>query len=126
MVENANNLAHSPQYGKHRTGVTAVDGLPATLTTKRLGMACEGYLAALIQVIPSGGANPTVEVLTWSDEAGHFVPQVAAAVVAGPGANLPFEFEFFCRSRYFFVRFTVLAGGSCEVVATGSELDHLR
>lgn len=123
----AKALSHAPVYVEHRHGVVAVDGLVATLTNPALGIACPGYEQAHVQVVPSGGANPSVEVLVWSDAAGHFINPVGTEFVqAGTGVNTSYEFTVPVRSRLFFVRVTAIAAGSCSVFVAGSELDHER
>jgi len=120
------SIQHAPDYSAHREAVAGADGLPATLTNKTVGMNCHGYLSSLVQIVPSGGSNPTVELLTWSDAAGHFIPQVPAAIFAAPGADLPFEITVECRSRIIFVRFTINAAGVADAYIAGHELDHTR
>lgn len=120
------SLSHAPEYVTHREGVTAPDAAPSLLTDQKQGINSAAYLSALVQVIPTGGANPSVQILTWSDAAGKFIVQNPDLVRTGAGADVPYEFQFECRSRRFFVRVTAIAAGSCDVYVAGHELDHAR
>jgi len=113
----------APKYSRHRTAVTAADA--AIMTDRKVGCNCEGYTHAHIQVIPTGGANPTVEVLWWSEAASKFVEDHVLISKAGKGANVPFEFTVDCRGRIMFVRFDLLTAGTCEVMVSGFHTSQL-
>lgn len=120
-----NSLKHAPKYTQHRAGVSAVDSLPET--EKGRGMNTDGYLAAHVQVVPSGGANPSVKVQVWSDALGQFIDVTETEFAqTGAGADVPYEFTIPVRSRAVFVAVTALAAGTCDIYMAGSELDHLR
>lgn len=120
------SIKHAPEYVAHREGLTAPDAAPPQ-TNKTLGMATDGYLAAHIQVLPSGGANPSVQVQVWSEALGQFITPVDTDFAqTGAGADTPYEFTIFCRSRRIWVRATALAAGSVDIYVAGTELDHLR
>jgi hypothetical protein len=107
----------APEYALHREGVAVVDVIANVAKTQGMNMAT--YERAHIQVIPSGGADPTVRVHWWSEEAGRFVVDKDYIAVAGEGANTPYEFTVNCRGRRMFVAITVLAGGTANVRVSG-------
>lgn len=111
--------AGSPNYALYRQGVAAVDNL--TNVPKAHGMNMSTYDRAHIQVMPAGGANPTVRVYYWSEEASAFIQSTEAAV-AGVGADTPHEFTVECRGRIMFVAVTVLAGGTVDIAVSGSRV----
>lgn len=117
MAETQGNPYAAPRYARHRSGVTAADA--AIIEDRTVGCNTEGYTHAHIQVIPTGGGNPTVEVLWWSEAAGRFIEDHVLVSKAGKGANVPFEFTVDCQNRIMFVRFDVLAAGTCEVMVSG-------
>lgn len=107
----------APQYAMHRKGVAAVDS--AALAQEENGCNAGGYSDVHVQVVPSGGANPTVEVLWWSDPASVFVKEQVALTKAGIGADKPFEFTIQPKGRIFLVAVTVIAAGSVDVFVSG-------
>ena len=124
MVDLQRSPKHAPEYAHHRAVRDAVDTLPET--DLRHGMNMSGYLYAHVQVLPSSGANPSVEVLVWGQ--GRFVQLSPAETRAGVGADTPYELTFPCRSRIIFVAVTggVSPGQAVDIFVAGSELDHLR
>jgi hypothetical protein len=123
-MEPTQSPTHAPEYAKHRENVTTVDTLP--ITNPDRGMNMLGFITANIQVIPSGGANPTVQVLWWSEEAQRFVQEHTPISRAGVGADTPFEFSVNAANRRLFVAVTTLAAGAVKIMVSGSELDHYR
>lgn len=113
----------APSYVKHREGVAALDA--AAPTEKKQGINAARYKKAHVQVVPSGGANPTVEVLFWSDVAGKFIKGHTALTRAGIGADTPFEFTFDVEGRIFFVMVTALAAGAVTVAVAGSDKESV-
>lgn len=116
------SLKIAPQYAPHRRGVAAVDTPPET--EKSHGINGGHYRTAHVQVIPTGGANPTVEVYWWSETAGEFVQEHTPLQFAGVGADTGFEFTIECRGRIFVVLVTTLAAGSVDIDVAGYDLDH--
>lgn len=111
---------NAPNFNTHRTGVTATDTIANV--TARQGMNMEGYEHAHIQVIPSGGANPTVQVYYWAPgvgSSGAWIREHTAATFAGVGADTPFGFTVQPRGRKMFVAVTTLAGGSVRIDVAG-------
>jgi len=117
MAETSGNPFGAPRYARHRSGATGVDA--ATITDRKVGINMTEYTHAHIQVIPSGGANPTVEILWWSEAAGRFIEDHTLNSKGAKGINVPFELTVDCRGRIMFVRFDALAAGSCEVMVSG-------
>lgn len=113
----------APNYVLHREAVAAADTVPHT--ERRHGMAMEGYEVGLVQIVPSGGANPNLEVLFWSEAAGAFIKQYPALAVSGIGANTPQEYAFNCYGRAIFVSVTAIAAGAVDVyVAASAPIDR--
>lgn len=117
MTETQGNPYGAPRYARHRSGVTGADA--AIITDRKVGINMTEYTHAHIQVIPTGGANPTVEVLWWSEAANRFIEEHTNISKAGGGVNAPYEFTVDCRGRIMFVRFDLLTGGTCEVMVSG-------
>jgi hypothetical protein len=127
MPDTTGSPASTPEYARHRDGVSAVENpITTPVTDSRRGMNMRGFLRANIQVIPSGGANPSVEVYFWSDEAGKFIRGHTTLARAGVGADVPYEFSIDVNSRIIFVAVTAIVAGAANVMVGGSELDHLR
>lgn len=112
----------APKYNFIRS-VTAVD-VPANLTRKH-GVNAGMYRFAHVQVIPSGGGNPTVEIMWWSEAAAKFVKEHVALVKAGIGVNTPFEFSIEPRGRIFAVVVTVLAAGQADIYVSGFQHEQV-
>lgn len=115
--ETTRSPAHAPHYALHRSA-TAAD--PATVTEEKLGMNMASNDRAHVQVVPSGGANPSVEVQFWSAGAGAFISEHTPITFTGKGANVPFEFTVECRERIMLVKLTVLATGKAMVYVAGA------
>jgi hypothetical protein len=114
------SIKRSPNYALYRDGVDATD---SDFTDVDLGINTSYFKTALVQVVPSGGADPTVEVMWWSEEAESFVKEHVALTKAGIGANTPFEFSVSCYSRIMFVAVTITAG-SVKILVAGAEINH--
>lgn len=123
MAETQGSPLAAPRYARHRSEVTAADG--AAIANRMLGCNTENYTHTHIQVVPSGGANPTAEVLWWSEEAGQFVSEHTAISKAGTGADTPFEFTVASQGRILFVKLTSISAGSVEVMVAGFHSDAL-
>lgn len=111
------SVTAAPKYSIHRNGITAADG--AASTNERDGESFAGYDLGIVQIIPSGGANPTVELMVWSEAAGKFISANPAASKTGLGADTPYEFTFTAAGRKFWVMVTALAAGSVDVYVAG-------
>lgn len=115
------SIQKSPEYVLHRDGVSSAD---STVNSYNHGINTSHYDKANIQVVPSGGANPNVEVLWWSEEASKFISEHTAIAKNGVGANTPFEFTVDCLSRVMFVSVTTIAAGSVKIFVSGAGLNH--
>lgn len=111
----------APDYAQHRSDVAAPDVIANVPRTQ--GINTTGYQHAHIQVVPSGGANPTVVVYWWSESAEVFVADHTDITKAGVGADTPFEFTVECRGRIMLVAISVIAAGVCDVYVSGYERD---
>jgi hypothetical protein len=106
----------APNYFSYRV-VEEKDTLP--IIDKNLGINSATYHKAHIQVVPDEDANPTVEVLFWSEALGAFVQEHTKIEKAGVGAGVPFEFTIDCLGRIFFVAVTTMTEGSTEILVSG-------
>lgn len=111
----------SPNYVAHRLAVAAVD---TNFTTESMGINMSGREKALIQVLPSGGANPNVTVYFWSAAAAKFIPAPADAIT-GAGADKPYEFVVDAFGRIMLVAVTTIAAGQCDVYVSSFGLNNL-
>lgn len=124
-TETTRNPQEAPEYSCHRIVKNAADG--ASQTTKELGINMRGALRALIQVVPSGGANPNVAVSWWSEEAGAFIQEHTPITKAGVGVNVPYEFAVDANGRIMLVTVTAgIAGGqTVRVMVAGAEIGRV-
>lgn len=107
----------APDFALHRI-VTANDSLP--VDEKKNGMLMQDYQHAVVQVVPSGGDNPVVSVLFWSEEADEFVPEHTALDYAAKGANTPWQIEVACYGRSMLVAVTAGSGaGETKIYVSG-------
>ena len=106
----------APKYTLHRELVTAPDG---AVTIEMQGFVASGYEKVHVQVVAAGGANPSVEVLTWSDQLGEFISLHDPLTFAGKGADKSYEFTVDGLGRRMFVAVTAIAAGSASVYVAG-------
>lgn len=118
----AQSLTRTPQMTPYREGIAATDTLPEAKQTA--GVNCGGYRKLIVNVIPTGGANPTITMLVWSDKAAAFVATLPASTFAGPGADTPFSFVFDAEGRVCYPAVTTLSAGEVAMEVAGSDLDH--
>lgn len=85
----------------------------------------DGYQFANVQVIPSGGANPNLEIMWWSEAANQFIQEHTPLTKAGVGIDTPFEFTVECFGRNMFVAVTTLAAGKAEIYVSGFDRINL-
>lgn len=108
----ARNPTQAPDYALHRVVKEAVEVGPFNIEAHGVNMANDAE--ALIQVIPTGGSNPTIDVLFWSPGAnggnGGFINEHAAIQFAGVGVNVPYEARVQCRGRKMLVAVTAGVG----------------
>jgi hypothetical protein len=114
-------IKYSPNYVLHRDGITTVD---SSFDNYDRGINTSYHNKANIQVIPSGGANPTVEVMWWSETADSFISEHTALEKAGIGVNTPFEFSVDCLRRTMFVAITALTAGTVDILVSGADPSH--
>ncbi len=117
MPDHVSTPPMAPDYGLYRE-VTAVDSLPQT--NRKRGCACQGIAKVCVQVVPSGGANPSGSILFWSEHAGKFVQGATAVTFAGVGVDTPFEFVVDAHGRTFFVAVTTLSAGKADILVAGA------
>ena len=119
----AQSLQRAPQMTLWKEGLAAAEALPLA-QPQTAGINCGNYNKILVNVIPSGGANPTITALVWSDKANAFIQMVPAATFAGPGANTPFSFVFEAQGRIVYLAVTTLAAGAVAIEAALHDMNH--
>jgi hypothetical protein len=116
------NTTQAPYSKLYRT-VVANDVLP--VTDKKQGLNCGQYNRLSVEVIPSGGDNPTVAVLIWSEEAGAFIALNPAFTKAGVGVDTPYAFTFDCDGRIVFIAVTAGGGaGETKIATSGFDMSE--
>jgi hypothetical protein len=114
------NTTQAPDSKLYRT-VAANDAGP--FTDKKQGLNCGQYNRLSVEVAPSGGDNPTVEVLVWSEAAGAFVKTNPAFTKTGLGVNTPYVFTFDCDGRIVFIAVNSGAGvGETKIATSGFDM----
>ncbi len=121
MADISGNPKQAPEYALHRSGVTAPDSLPEQNRAHGINMA--SHTVAHVQVVPTGGANPAVAVLWWSQAAGKFVQEHVPIAKAGVGVDTPYEFDVDTKGRIMYVAVTAIAGGSVDVHVSGYSVE---
>lgn len=107
----------SNKFTKVRDAIDAVDA--SNPTNENVGVNFAGYDIAMFNIIPSGGANPSVEILVWSPTAGKYISASPAITHAGAGADTSYSITEFAYGRNLFVKITALAAGSVHIEAKG-------
>lgn len=108
----------APNYSEHRKDVDTAD---TVFNDVDMGIKMTDYKKAHIQVVPSGGANPTVKVKWWSEAAQLFIDEHTAISKAGVGVNTPYEFTVDCEGRIMLVDIDAIAAGTASVYVAGSD-----
>ena len=109
----------APKAGAHRVGVDADDVGP--IINQKLGLNFTGHEFAHFTVIPSGGANPVVEIHAWDPVSGQFHQIIGAEYQpAAQGANISFQFTVRAAGRILFASIVGGTGaGSTDINASG-------
>jgi hypothetical protein len=113
------NVTSLPDYALHRIVKEANDG--ATISEHGWAMNAATFKQVAIQVVPSGTANPSIEVLFWSVEAAKFISAHVPIVYAGKGADVPYEAVVDAQGREIFVTVTagMAAGRTAKIFVGG-------
>lgn len=111
------SVTNTPKYSPHRIDIAAADG--AASSNERDGLNFAGYDTACFQIVPSETADPSVEIMVWSEAAEKFISANPAASHSGLGAGVPFELTEVAAGRKFWVRVTSLAAGTVSIYAAG-------
>jgi hypothetical protein len=106
----------APTYTLHRELVEAPDG---AVTLEMQGFNASGYEKVHVQVVAADGANPSVEVLVWSDTLGKFISVHTPMAFAGKGVDSSYEFTIDALGRRMFVAVTAIAAGTASVYIAG-------
>ncbi len=112
----------APDFSLHREGVSVIDTLP--VSKKEYGVNTGHYRHAIIDVVPTGDADPTVEVLWWSEAKQEFVSEHTPIAKAGTGANTPYQFAVECLGRIMLVAVTAIVAGTVDISVAGYDLNH--
>lgn len=123
MAETQGNPFQAPSYARHRSGIAALD--VAAITKRERGINMASHAQGHVQVVPSSGANPDVEVLWWSEEASQFISENPAIAKSGAGIDTPYEFTVEARGRIMFVSVTGGATGSIEIMVSGFNIERV-
>lgn len=112
----------SPVFTIHRIVKDSADA--GDITNRALGMNMHGYKTGVLRVVPSANANPIIEVLFWSGEAGKFVSRVypVESGAFGDGAAFDLSFKAFGSVVFVKVRSGVDSGDTVTVTMAGSQL----
>lgn len=112
--------ASSPVYTIHRVVHDAADSGDVTKASR--GMNFYGFRTGTVRVVPSVSAQPSVEVLFWSEEAGKFISRFPKVESGGFGAGVPFELSFAAFGGVAFLKVTggVTTGDTVTVLMAGS------
>jgi hypothetical protein len=114
------STTQAPQSKIYREGITAADVIANVREVD--GLNCAQYNVLNVEVIPEGGANPTVAVWVWSETASKFVQENPAFTKAGVGADTPYAFSFNVNGRIVFIAVTVIGAGSCKIATSGFDM----
>lgn len=117
-------LTNAPKYEKFKSfsAVLAVVDMPES---PNAGLNFSGYDVGMFQVIPSGAANVTVEIMEWSEGAGTFISASPISTFAGLGAGIPFAFTIPANGRILYPRVAVMAAGTCDIWAAGHRVGDI-
>ena len=111
----------SPKYTKFR--VVTVDDTSASIPNKANGgLAFAGYDIGNVQVIPTGGANPSIEILSWCPKLETYISVYPKAEFPGQGADTPFEITFSPYNRTVWIFVTGTGTGQVELQVCGDRL----
>lgn len=117
----------APIFTLHREGLAAVDAADYAPTKASAGMNMHGFEKAIIQVV-SKADDPiaNIEVLTWSQDAGKFVPYATAKAANSPGAGKNYAYECEAEGQIIFVRMTGTCTGAdrVDILVAGDNVDH--
>jgi hypothetical protein len=113
------SLTLAPDYIMYREGVDANDVIANV--PKSHGLNAAMYKYAHIQVVPSGGANPTMNLYWWSEHANKWIQDDTPYTVAPKGANIAYEVTINSQGRRFFIGLTTISVGKVDVMASGFE-----
>lgn len=116
-ITHSTNVSNAPNFVLYRTLDTAES---SSSSTREHGVNLQGYEYALIEVVPSDGANPTVEVEWWSEGANSFVSEHTSITLTGKGADTSFAAApIEAIGRVMHVRASTLATGSVKIYVAG-------
>lgn len=79
------------------------------------GINMANWKKAAIQIIPSDGANPVVELFWWSESASKWVADYTPVKWLARGVNVPWETIVECKSRKMLAAVTGGCSGSQKV-----------
>ena len=101
-MQNWKTPGRAPNTNLHRE-VAVNDPAPA-VTDKDLGVNFKGFEKGIIEVLPSGGANPVIDLLFWMEEAGGFIGEHTPIQFSAPGADTPYSSTFDAMGRIVFAK----------------------
>lgn len=119
------SIQRSPDFEQYKVVSEAPDG-GGPYTEKKHGVATDNWLSTIIDVAVSASANPSVNVLFWSEAAGQFVADDGVSTVAAKGAGVSWQKIVNSAGRVMFVEVlgTVGANQTVTISVAGTELEH--
>lgn len=111
------HVKENKAFALHRDGVTSADTIADVI--KARGMAMSGYEEALIEVIPSGGANPTLGVYFWSEAAGVWLQDETPQVIGPVGVDTLYHALVLVKHRRMFIAVDAIAAGPVSIRVAG-------
>jgi hypothetical protein len=94
-----------------------------TNAPKSYGAIMEGYVQALIHVVPGPLTSLSVQVYTWCDVLEKFVATNPATTKTGMGLGIPYAFNFAARGQTIFVALTGTVNDACNIYVAGATLE---
>ena len=91
----------APNFVLHREVKEAVDS--GDITNVKSGMNMEGFSTCIIDVSPSTLADPSIQILFWSENHSKFVAENSPVSYPGAGAGKGYQQQVDCAGRVMFV-----------------------
>jgi hypothetical protein len=109
----------SPDSQLWRSGIDAVEAVGSLPETINSGLNFSGYDVGMFYVYPTGGAQPTIEIMVWNSETSKWISTVPAATFTGPAVDTEFTFTVPAYGRGLYARVSAIGAGSVSISAAG-------
>jgi hypothetical protein len=112
---------NTPKFTLWRDNITAVETIGALSGSLNGGLNFSGFDRAAFMVYPSGGAQPTIDVVVWDPLTQSWVAPLPASdyTFTAPAPDTPFTFTVPAYGRGLYAFVSALAGGSVDIAAAG-------